>query len=71
MKNEIKEKKITKAIKRAILGYKNNLNTSKDSKLQSQDDLNSQSPGGMEISLSPVGMAKTPSDYRSRSIRYV
>ena len=50
---------------------KNNLTTSKDSKLQSQDDLNSHSPGGMEISLSPVGMAKTPSDYRSRSIRYV
>jgi len=57
-------------------GNCDNMNESNntDSKLQSQDENHHQShsPGGMEISLSPVVVARTPNNnYRSASITYV
>ena len=51
-----------------------NENHSTDSKLQSQDEKHNQShsPGGMEISLSPVVVSRTPNNnYRTSSITYV
>ena len=51
----------------------NDNNNDVESKLQSQDEDHEQShsPGGMEISLSPVVNARTPNNYRNSLITYV